>query len=326
MGGLPEFKENKLKATTRESSGDLTRYLPVLALALLALIWGYNWVVMKEGLRYSQPFTFAALGTFLGAVSLFLLLPVLRRPLRPKALGLTLALGLLQTTGFVGLMMWALESGGAGKTSVLTYSMPFWLLLMAWIILGEKLHDLQWIAVGAAFCGLILILAPWHLQGVFSSLLAVGGGFCWAASAVVAKILRRRHEVDLLSLTAWQMLLGSIPLIVIAVFTINKAPIWSGTFIWALAFNVILATAVAWILWLYVLHKLPAGSAGISSLATPVVGVLSAWIRLGERPGGGEALGMALIVGALILMTVRAIVPRHSAKRDRVGGEEAVGS
>ena len=315
-----------MKATRGDSSGDLTRYLPILALALLALIWGYNWVVMKEGLRYSQPFTFAALRTFLGAVSLFLLLPVLRRPLKPKALGLTLALGLLQTTGFVGLVMWALASGGAGKTSVLTYTMPFWLLLMAWIILGEKLHDLQWAAVGAALCGLILILAPWHLQGVFSSLLAVGGGFCWAASAVVAKILRLRHEVDLLSLTAWQMLLGSIPLIIIALFTLNKAPVWSGTFIWALVFNVILANAAAWILWLYVLHKLPAGLAGIGSLATPVIGVLSAWIQLGERPGGSEAVGMVLIVCALILITVRAIVPRHTLKRNRICEQEVIRS
>ena len=51
----------------------------VAALILLALIWGYNWVVMKIGLRYSQPFTFAALRTFLGALVLIGLLAVLRR-------------------------------------------------------------------------------------------------------------------------------------------------------------------------------------------------------------------------------------------------------
>jgi len=105
--------------------------LAILALALLAVVWGYNWVVMKIGLRYAQPFTFATLRTFLAAVSLFVLLLILHRPLKPRALRLTLLVGLLQTTGFVGLIMWALQSGGAGKTSVLTYTMPFWLLLMA---------------------------------------------------------------------------------------------------------------------------------------------------------------------------------------------------
>jgi drug/metabolite transporter (DMT)-like permease len=319
------LKAPAVKAPTRQVASGLTRHLPLLALALLALIWGYNWVVMKQGLRYSQPFTFAALRSFLGAVTLFMLLPILRKPLRPKALGLTLALGLLQTTGFVGLVMWALVSGGAGKTSVLVYTMPFWLLLMAWIVLGERLHDLQWVAVGAAFCGLILILAPWHLQGGLSSFLAVAGGFCWAASAVVAKVLRQHHEVDLLSLTAWQMLLGSIPLILIAALTADRGPVWSGTFIWALAFNVILANAVGWVLWLYFLHKLPAGRAGIGSLAAPVIGVLAAWIQLGERPGPSEAVGMALVVGALILMTARAIIPRYAAKRDPDDVEEAAG-
>src|SRR5450830_538996 len=107
------------------------RDLGAAALILLALLWGYNWVVMKIGLGYAQPFAFAALRTFLGALSLFLVLIVLRRSLRPRAVGFTIVIGLLQTTGFVGLLMWALQSGGAGKTSVLTYTMPFWLLLLA---------------------------------------------------------------------------------------------------------------------------------------------------------------------------------------------------
>jgi drug/metabolite transporter (DMT)-like permease len=128
------------------------RDMGALALALLALIWGYNWVVMKVGLQYAQPFTFSALRTLLGAVGLFALLLVLRRPLRPPPLRWTIAIGLLQTTGFVGLMMWALESGGAGKTSVLTYTMPFWLLLLAWAFLGERLRGVQWLAVALALC------------------------------------------------------------------------------------------------------------------------------------------------------------------------------
>ena len=190
---------------------------------MLALIWGYNWVVMKVGLRYSQPFTFAALRAFLGSSSsLFILLAVLRRPLRPRALGLTAALGLLQTTGFIGLVMWALVNGAAGKTSILTYTMPFWLLLMAWVVLGERLRRFQWVAVALAFVGLMLILSPWRLHGGFSELLTIGGALCWAGSAVVAKMLRKRHEVDLLSMTAWQMLLGSLPLILVALLT------WSG--------------------------------------------------------------------------------------------------
>jgi len=250
---------------------------------------------------YVQPFTFAALRTFLGAIALMLVLLVLRRPLRPKALWPTLVLGLMQTTGFVGLLTWALVGGGAGKTSILTYTMPFWLLLMAWVVLGEKLKGFQWVAVGLALAGLVLILAPWRLEGRTSEFLAIGGAVVWAASAVYAKILRRRHEVDLLSLTAWQMLLGSLPLIVMSVVTWDYSPQWTGTFIAALLFVALLGNAIAWLLWLYVLNAFKAGTAGLATLLTPVIGIASAWIQLGERPDLGEGIGMIAIVTALLL-------------------------
>ena len=279
-----------------------------LALALLALIWGYNWVVMKVGLQYTQPFTFSALRTLLGAASLFAVLLVLRRPLRPPPLRWTIVIGLLQTTGFVGLLMWALQSGGAGKTSVLTYTMPFWLLLLAWAFLGERLRGVQWLAVALALCGLVLVLEPWRLQDTFSSLLAVAGGFSWACSAVVVKRFQAVHETDILSLTTWQMLFGSLPLVLIAALTWQGGPDWTPTFAAALAYNVVLGNALAWLLWLFGLRRLSAGAAGIATLATPVIGVASAWIQLGERPSAGEAAGMACIIGALAIVTARGLV------------------
>jgi drug/metabolite transporter (DMT)-like permease len=70
--------------------------------------------------------------------------------------------------------------------------------------------------------------------------------------------------------------------------------------------------ALAWILWLFILNALPAGTAGLGTLLTPVIGVISAWIQLGERPGVAEALGMAAIVGALLMVTLREIThTRH---------------
>jgi len=258
-------------------------------------------VVMKIALRYVQPFTVSALRAFLGAVSLFGVLVVLRRPLRPAALWPTALLGLLQTTGFVGLLTWALQNGSAAKTSVLTYTMPFWLLLMAWVVLGEKLKGFQWVAVGTALVGLVLVLTPWRMTGALSEFSAIGGGLFWAASSVYAKVLRKNNEVDLLSLTAWQMLFGSLPLLAIAAATWTGPPVWNGTFIAALVFNVIFGNAVAWVLWLYILDSFRAGTAGLAMLLTPVIGISAAWIQLGERPGLVEGLGMLAIVAALLL-------------------------
>jgi drug/metabolite transporter (DMT)-like permease len=59
---------------------------------------------------------------------------------------------------------------------------------------------------------------------------------------------------------------------------------------------------------MFALRKLSAGAAGLGTLATPVIGVAAAWLQLGERPTAGEAAGMALIVAALAVVTVRGML------------------
>jgi drug/metabolite transporter (DMT)-like permease len=243
---------------------------------------------------------------------MFMLLPLLRRRIRPQALGLTILFGLLQTGGFVGLIMWAVSIGGAGKVSILSYTMPFWLLLLAWPILHEKVRGLQWAAVVFALGGLVAILGPWNIHGLQSSLLAVAAGLVWALSSIVVKIMRKKHDIDLLNLIAWQGLFGSIPLIIVAVFTTTRPIEWTGSFIAVLAFNVIPANALTWVLWLYILHSMSTGTAGLSSLAIPLVGVISAWIQLGEQPGALEGVGMGLIVVALAILTTRELMAGRS--------------
>ena len=295
-------------ASGRAGGRSRTRDLGILALVILGPIWGYGWVATKVALAYSQPLPFAALRVVLSAVLLFLVMVATRRPLRPPALKYTLVIGLLQTTLFVGLVIWALASVGAGRVAVLTYTMPFWLLLLAWLFLGERIRGVQWLAVALAFAGLVLVVAPWRLGGAFASLLAVAGGVAWAASALVVKLLQRREHVDVLCLTTWQMLFGAVPLIAVAALTYSSGIEWTAAFVGGLAYTVVLANAVAWVLWLYALRALSAGAAGLGTLSIPVVGVLAAWVQLGERPDAVEAAGMALIVGALAILAVRGLV------------------
>jgi drug/metabolite transporter (DMT)-like permease len=216
-----------------------------------------------------------------------------------------LLLGLLQTAGFTSLSQWALVSGGAGKTAVLAYTMPFWLLLLAWPLLGERLRGGQWIAVALAAAGLVLILEPWRLESSLTSdVLAVLSGLSWAAGAIVAKRLRADVPVDLLSLTAWQLLFGTIALVIVAL-AVPAPPLVLGTpLVLAVAYTAVIGTGFAWLLWMYVLDKLPAGVAGLGSLAIPAIGVLAAWLQLGETPRTSELLGMLSIALALALLAV----------------------
>ena len=69
----------------------------------------------------------------------------------------------------IGLLMWALETGAAGRVSALVYTMPFWALIFGWVFLGERIAGLQWLAAAFALAGLVLVLDPQHLGGTWQS-------------------------------------------------------------------------------------------------------------------------------------------------------------
>jgi drug/metabolite transporter (DMT)-like permease len=277
---------------------------PLLALAALALIWGYNWVVMKVAMQYVGPMDFAALRGALGALLLFVVLWAVGAPLKPQHVVKTIFLGLFQTAAFVGLISWALNIGAAGKSAVLGYTMPFWVIVFGWPFLPERLRGWQWPAAGLILLGLVLVLELWAgSTDMTSSLLALGAGICWAISVIIFKKIPVESRNDLLSVTAWQMIYGVLPLVAIGWLTYERPIEWSGYFIGALIYNAVGGMALAPLLWLYILQRLPATISGLNALAVPIVGVIAAWIQLGERPSLAEGGGMLLILSGLALLT-----------------------
>lgn len=277
-----------------------------LLLAVLGIIWGYNWIVIKLALADAGPVFFAAARTVLGAAVLFLAVVASGRRLRPGRLLPLLGLGLLQTTGFIGFSVLSLVAGHAGETVLLAYTMPFWALVFARLWLSERLSPAQWMAVGGALAGLVLVLAPWRtLHGQQSDVYALLAAVCWAASVIVAKKMRIAPG-DLLPVTAWQMLLGSGPLVLLALSR-HEAVHWT-PYLWgALAYNAILGGAVAWLVWLYVVRTLSAAGASLGILLVPVIGIVAAAVQLHEYPTPLELAGMLLICGALGLLAVHAM-------------------
>lgn len=272
----------------------------LVMLALLSLIWSYNWVVMKQVLQWTGPFEFAAWRGSLGTVALFAVLAWRRESLRPPPWLPVLLIGAAQTLGFQALVQWALVDGGAGKTAMLAYTMPFWVVGVAWFVLHARPSRVHLVAVGVAFAGLLLMLEPWQGLGTLgSALLAIGAGLCWAIGTVLSKRVFLRGEAGVLSLSAWQMLVGSIGLVLVAVLVDEQPVEWTAGFIGALAYNGILASGVAWLLWTTIVDRLPTTAAGLSSLVVPILGVLFAWSLLGEVPSPAEWAGIALMALAL---------------------------
>ncbi|MDE1891973.1 MAG: DMT family transporter [Betaproteobacteria bacterium] len=279
-------------------------WFPILALVLLSSIWGYTWVLAKQALSLAPPFAFAAQRCIGGALALFVLLKLTNKPLKclePKA---TIWIGLIQVAGFMALQTWALVEGGPGKTSVLIFTMPIWTLLLARLFLGEVIKGAQWIAAILTLIGLVFIIEPWNMHAsALSKLLGILAALCWSVGTIQVKLLRQKSQVDLINLTTWQMVVGAVPLTLLAILVSEGSTQWSAHYVYLLVFMSVTSTGLCWWLWIYILDRVPAWEASLSVLGTPVIAILSSRIILNEAFKALEITGILLIGIGLSLLS-----------------------
>ena len=256
---------------------------------------------MKIALAHAHPFDFAAIRVAIGCALLFAVVRLRGGPLMLPRYRMAILLGMLQVALFVALAHFALLQAGPGKTSVLVFTMPFWMIVFAHFIIHERMRGAQWISVALAFAGLVLIVQPWNLTSLAGSVLAVAAGAVWAFSAVLSKKWPTA-SADPLLFTAWQLFFGFIPLALLALLHPHEPVRWNFEFVWTLAFSAVLATAAGWWLWTYVLARTPAGITGLNALGIPVVAVIASALQLGERPPALELAGMLAVLVALGLL------------------------
>jgi drug/metabolite transporter (DMT)-like permease len=279
----------------------------ILLLLGLAVCWGYNWVVMKIGLHDAGPVAFAAIRCLGGAIILGLVLLVLRRSFRIVEPWTVALIGLLQTALAQGLIAMALSGGQAGKSAVLNYTLPVWVMILGFLFLKERPKLMQWLATFVAFAGVMVMTfmngQTGSLQPIF---FALSASICWGAGTVVTQSLMRRHagQIDTLALTTWQLFIGGAVLTLLA-FIVPEAPLhWTTSLILALIYNVGPASAIAFLLWFMLQQRIEANVLSLIVLIVPLVGIAAGWLQLGERPSGPDAIGMALILTGIAVMVL----------------------
>ena len=278
-----------------------------MALAILTLIWGCNWVMMKLAMQSANPVIFNVHRTWVATLVLFTVLLWRRGPLLPASWLAVVVTGLFQTTINFGSTTMAVAGGGAGRTSVLVFTMPFWTLLLAWPVLHERIKGYQWLAVGCALAGMILVVEPWQWHGELApKLWAVLSGFGWAAGTIATKYFQRAQRFDALNFISWQMLIGVFPLSLLPLAFDLPATLWSPTYVLLLLYVGAVATALGFLLWLAVLRWLPAGTASLNMFAIPVIALLSSMAVFGERLTRSEWSGIACIGAGLAIISVDA--------------------
>ncbi|HUG58514.1 MAG TPA: DMT family transporter [Candidimonas sp.] len=282
-------------------------------MGITVVLWGFSWIVMKHLSSFIGPFDLVMARYGLAFVALFIILVATRQSLKFPPFWLTVGIGIFQTAAFQCLCQLALVSGGAGHVVMLAYTMPFWVVLFAWILLGERPARRHVVAFALAGLGLVAVIAPWEGMGsIEGSLLALGGGMSWGLGVVLTKIMFQRHGVGVLNLTTWQMFLGTLLTLPVALLLPQQSIVWGPDLVWGIAYMAIMASALGWWLWLSVIRRVSATVAGMSSLGVPVLAVALAWLLLGETPTLLELVGIMLIMLGLVVIN---LVPGDAAKR-----------
>jgi drug/metabolite transporter (DMT)-like permease len=276
----------------------------LLGLVAVWLFWGINWPIWKVSLRDTGPVEFIALRSVVTTAVLLLLMLVLRRPLAPRPFGLLMLMGLLQGVGMNGLSMLAVADSGATKATIFAYTMPFWTVLFARLVLHEEIKPRHWIAIAAGAVGLGIVAAAGGSRiSDFGAAFAVAGAICWALGTVLWKWTIERYDVDPMTMVTWQNIFSILPLGIAALW-LHEAPMhWTPWLTFAFGYNVLVTAVLAWFLWYWVLQRLPAVTAGMSSLAIPVVSILTSYLFIGEHPTVAQWAGIAAILIALAVVT-----------------------
>ncbi|MEC1716501.1 DMT family transporter [Schinkia azotoformans] len=265
-------------------------------MGVLCIIWGFNFVIMKLGNSFFPPGEFATLRFLTGSLVLICICVLKKIPLPNKSdLKWLVLCGLFQTAYFNIAIQISLNYISAGLTSVLTYSMPLFLSLMAhkWIP-GESLTTKKTIGIIIGIIGLFIAMDIQSGGSIWIMLLGVSSAISWAIANLLFK-LKLKH-CDTVQFTTWQMAIGTIGLFLYTLLFEHGESQWGIMPAVYIMYSGIAASALAFVMWNYILRQTEASKASISLLLVPVVGVISGNIFLHEN------LNIVTLAGILLVL------------------------
>jgi drug/metabolite transporter (DMT)-like permease len=273
----------------------------ILLLVLLSLAWGLSWPAIRIALDEVAPWTVRVVGYATGTLFMFAIVQLQGRKasLPPGVYGHVIISAVLNILGFGLLTTFAQLHVMTARVVIVSYSMPVWASLMAWLLLGERLNTASVVGLLLCVSGLTVLVYPVAFTGdPIGLLLALGAALSWAAGTIYVKWAR--VPGDRVVMTAWQLAVSFV-VTAIGVVAFEGVPhLWplSWPVLLALAFHGPVGTGIAYFLWFSIIGRMPAATASLGSLCVPVVGILSSVILLGERPSVADAIGFTLIFAA----------------------------
>ena len=268
---------------------------------LVILLWGLNFVVIKVGLDSLPPMLLGAMRFTLAAIPAIFFI---RRPQVP--LRWLIAYGMTISFGQFAFLFSAMDNGmPAGLASLVLQSQAFFTLLLAALLLSEKVRAHNLIGLLVAATGLLFIgLHSGASMTTTGLLLTLCAALMWACGNIITK---RVGQVDLTALVVWGSLVPPLPFLAMSLWLEGPERIAdallniSGASVFALAYLAFGATLLGYSLWSRLLSRYPAGQIAPFSMLVPVIGLSSAAVLLDEELSQLQLVGTILIMSGLAI-------------------------
>ncbi len=289
----------------------------IVPIAVLTLVWGCNWPILKLGIAELAPLTFRALTLPFAALGMLLVARLSGDSIAiPREWWSRVAvLAFFNIAGWNGFVLFGVQQLPAGRSAILAYTMPVWATLIAMAVLHESLNRRKVVGLVLGTLGMAVLLGDEvrHFHAApFGAFMILCAAILWAYGTVLLR--KWKPPVAQNTLSGWMMLLGWLPIVVLAPFFDPNPPSYlahlSGVTWFTILYNVFLAGTLAHWAWFTLARTLPVAVSSLSSLPVPVVGVFSGMLVLGERPGPAEFLALVLVLGSIF-----AVLFQPSGKR-----------
>lgn len=301
-------------------AGGLPRPSPLVTtccVALLCLLWGSTWVVIREGLDDLPPFTSAGARFLLAGLAMIPLTRLLgpREGGRPPPTWLWLFLGAGNFALSYGLVYLTETHLPSGLVSVLWGVFPLMMAGIGHVYLpGERLRRRQGLGFLMGFAGLVVLygtdVRSFGPEALPVALLLLLSPLVSAVGTALVK--RHGARVSSLALNRNGMLTGAVILVAVALLRERGEPaLWSPRAIASVVYLALLGTVATFGIYFWLLRTTDAARLSLIAYVTPVVALTLGWLVRGE-PLTATTLGGA----ALVLLGVALVV---RAKRARTG-------
>lgn len=295
-------------------------FLPTLVILSCATIWGSTWLAIKYGLDTLPPFLFASVRFAVAFVFLALWMG-LQRVRWPRTAGdwrVMFVLGIILGVDYA-LVFWGEQFIESGIAAVLFSTMPFFVIVLSRFLLPDQpVTSLQVVGILFSFGGVVLIFfrdVRLTSDSVWGDAAMIGA----AAFSALLSVYAKKHATGIhpVANTTVQVLLATLILLALGAVAENPDEFRISSSGWiAIVYLGLFGSAVAFVLYMWVIQKVSAVEASIIPVVSPLIAVLIGWATRDEALSSNVWMGGTLIVAGILFVNILPQI-RHSMRTSK---------